>query len=134
MEEWKQRLKSRVENMIYSQQIEDFDDVVNAFSERFQKLISGIEDSKSDPLLNGDSSEEHAEFNIERFGLALHNDFESGEINVTYKENEKSISLAIITVDKDFATVKVPDEKTEYYLSPQAIDELFKKAYEPIIN
>lgn len=134
MEDWKERLRSRVENMVYSQQIEDFNDVVRAFRERYQLLTDGIEDSRTEPLLSESTSEEHAEFNIERYGLALHNDFEPGEINVTYKENEKSISLAVITVDKDFATVKVPDEQIEYYLSPQAIDELFKKAYEPIIH
>lgn len=134
MENWKEMLRIRVENMVYSKEINDFDDVVAAFKERYQELTEGIEDSQEDPLLSETYSEEHAEFNIDRYGLSLHSDFESGEINVTYKENEKSISLAIIKVDKDYATVKVPDEKAEYYLAPQAIDELFKKAYEPIIS
>lgn len=134
MENWKEMLRIRVENMVYSKEINDFNDVVAAFKERYQELTEDIEDSQEDPLLSETYSEEHAEFNIDRYGLALHSDFESGEINVTYKENEKSISLAIIKVDKDYATVKVPDEKAEYYLAPQAIDELFKKAYEPIIS
>lgn len=132
MEEWKVTLKNRVRNMVFSKSINDFHDVVKAFRERYNELTQDIEDSKSDPLLVETSSDEHAEFSIDRYGLGVRNDFESGEIHVTYKENDQSTTLALIHVNKEFATVKVPEEVNDYYLSPEVIDELFKKAYEPM--
>jgi len=134
MESWMEELQKNAGHILTSKHIENFNDVVYQFKMRFQLI--------ADPLIRRDSDfanciedDQSVYFNIYKcsLGLALNGDNEI-IIDKTAVPGNERVPVGKITFNKELGCAVLERDEKKLWLAENTIDQLFKEAYQKLIE
>ncbi|CAH0149345.1 hypothetical protein [Peribacillus sp. Bi134] len=137
MEDWKETLRNKIEGMLTSKKLIDYDSVVAKFEETYNELTQDLaRRDKSLFLTRKLEGTATTYFYIHYYALGLVNNGESIEVIVRNEEPhpETKEKIAEIRFENDFAYIAFTGkENVSHYLNNHYIDQLFKNAYRHLL-
>lgn len=136
MEDWKKTLRNKIEGMLTSKKLIDYDSVVAKFEETYNELTQDLaRRDKSLFLALKNKETSTAYFYIHHYALGLVKNGETIDVILRNEETEpeKKEKIAEIGFKDDFAYITFTGETKLHFLNNHYIDQLFKNAYRRLI-
>ncbi|ULM97920.1 hypothetical protein L8956_04100 [Peribacillus frigoritolerans] len=136
MEDWKTTLRNRIEGMLTSKRMIDYDSVVAKFESAYNELTQDIAQRDKSLFWTRKNKETATTyFYIHHYALGLVKQGENIEVILRNEEPhpETKEKIAEIRFENDFAYIVFTHETVSHYLNNHYIDQLFKNAYRHLL-